>query len=136
MFKYFLVLCCLNTSAQQSQPIISAAKSLHKALIQKDSMQLEELLHPGLSYGHSNGWVETKQEVLNHLLSNYLIYEHIVPDSMYCQVSKKFAIVRFQAVHEVILQGKAIRLNLHVCQVWIKSHKRWKLLARQSTKIG
>lgn len=136
MLKYILLLCSFQIVAQQSNLVISDALNLHKALIQKDSMQLEELLHPELSYGHSNGWVETKQEVLNHILSNYLIYEHILPDSMYCQVSKKFAIVRFQAVHEVVLQGKTIRLNLHVCQVWIKSHKRWKLLARQSTKIG
>lgn len=136
MLKYILLLCSFQIVAQQSNLVISDALNLHDALIQKDSLQLEELLHPELSYGHSNGWVETKQEVLNHILSNYLIYEHILPDSMNCQVSKKFAIVRFQAVHEVVLQGKAIRLNLHVCQVWIKSHKRWKLLARQSTKIG
>lgn len=135
MLKYILLICCLNAQAQESEQLIIVARSLNAALMQKDSLQLTKLLHPSLSYGHSNGWVETKQEVIENIVSDYLIYKNIIVDSLLCQVSKKYAVVRFQAVHEVVLKGKAIQLKLHVCQVWIKFHKQWVLLARQSTKV-
>lgn len=135
MLKYILLICCLNAQSQDSKPLISAARFLNSALIQKDSLLLVKLLHPSLSYGHSNGWVENKQEVIENNVSGYLIYKNILVDSFQCQVSKKYAVIRFQAIHDVILKGKAIQLKLHVCQVWIKFHKHWVLLARQSTKI-
>lgn len=135
MIKYILLICCLNAQAQESDRLILVARSLNEALVQKDSLQLTKLLHPSLSYGHSNGWVETKQEVIENNVSDYLIYKNILVDSFQCQVSKKYAVIRFKALHDVVLKGKAIQLKLHVCQVWIKFHKHWVLLARQSTKI-
>jgi len=135
MFKYILIICCLNAGAQEASQLISLAQALNQALVQKDSLQLTKLLHPSLSYGHSNGWIETKQELIENNASDFLIYTNIITDTIHCQRSKNYAIVRFQAIHEVVLKGKAIRLKLHVCQVWIQSKKRWQLLARQSTKI-
>lgn len=135
MIKYILLICSLNAQAQESDRLILVARSLNEALVQKDSLQLTKLLHPSLSYGHSNGWVETKQEVIENNVSDYLIYKNILVDSFQCQVSKKYAVIRFKALHDVVLKGKAIQLKLHVCQVWIKFHKHWVLLARQSTKI-
>ena len=69
MLKYILLICCLNAQSQDSKPLISAARSLNSALIQKDSLLLVKLLHPSLSYGHSNGWVENKQEVIENNVS-------------------------------------------------------------------
>lgn len=134
----FLILLLFDTRAytQKSSSFESIVNNLNQALIDKNQNQLSQLLHEDLSYGHSNGWVETKDELINNNVSHYLIYERIQMDSLTLNYSGKFAIIRYQAIHDVILKEKKISLLLHVCQVWIKSKGRWQLLARQSTKLS
>ena len=38
----------------------NAMQKLDKALLEKDSLILAAVLHKEVSYGHSNGWVQTK----------------------------------------------------------------------------
>lgn len=42
----------------QTAVLKNAASKLDKALIDKDTLTLKQLLHADASYGHSNGWVE------------------------------------------------------------------------------
>jgi hypothetical protein len=137
--SWTIVLLFITTSNIHSQKAAyfeSLVTTLHDALVNKDSVKLNELLHPDLSYGHSNGWVEKKHELISNNISQYLIYENITMDSLSLNYSGKFAIIRFQAVHNVIVKEKKMSLLLHVCQVWIKHKGKWKLLARQSAKLS
>ena len=51
----------------------NAIQKLDKALLEKDSLVLAAVLHKDVSYGHSNGWVQTKgwSQKLNILISMF-----------------------------------------------------------------
>lgn len=121
---------------QKQSSINELASALHQALINRNEIQLDKLLHEDLSYGHSNGWVEHKSELLNNNRTKYLIYEHITMDSLTITKFKNISILRFKAVYDIVFNGKNISIPLHVCQIWVKTKRTWKLLARQSTKLG
>ncbi len=134
----YVVLLILSGStiiAQVGQSVEQLSTSLNQALIERNENLLQELLHDDLSYGHSNAWVENKNELIKNNQSEFLIYEKIQMDSVRVRYTENIAILRCHSMIDAILNGKSISLRLYVCQVWINTNGKWKLLVRQSTKL-
>jgi hypothetical protein len=123
--------------AQDSVALVKTVGNLNSALQQKDTAVLKKLLHKKLSYGHSNGWIESRQEVMTDLHNGKLVYNSISQTAPNIVIEGKTAAVRAEADIDVALDGKQVKLRLHILQVWIwkDKDKEWKLLSRQSTKI-
>jgi len=137
--RSFMILCVLFFSAgkgfSQTSFLQAAQAKLETALVKKDTVTLKQLLHPDLSYGHSNGWVENKKEVIQDLTSGKLDYRSIRNDNVRWTISGHVATMRSATDLQYVLEGKEGSLKLHVVQVWVKSGRGWQLLVRQSTKI-
>ena len=114
-----------------------AMQKLDKALLQKDEVVLRSVLHKDASYGHSNGWIQSKDDILNDFKSGKLTYNNIENNSSaIIRINKKFAAVKTNTNAEGSVNGTAFKLTLHVMQFWIKTKKGWQLIARQSAKQG
>ena len=112
-------------------------QKLDKALLQKDSVVLFSVLHKEVSFGHSNGWVQTKTGMWNDFATGKLIYRKIEhSNTTIAAINKKWATVRTNTVAEGKVNDKDFNLNLHVLQVWMKTKKGWQIVARQSAKIN
>ena len=112
-------------------------QKLDAALLQKDEMVLKTVLHKDLSFGHSNGWIESKNDVLNDLKSGKLVYNKIENNSSaIVNINEKWATVKTNTNAEGVVNGTAFKLTLHVMQFWIKTKKGWQLIVRQSSKLS
>jgi hypothetical protein len=130
-----LVLFISSFSFGQTSFLKDAVSKLDKALMEKDTATLKQLLHKNLTYGHSNGWVETKDDVIKDLGSGKLVYHTIKSDSITWKTDANWASMRSKTRVEVSLNGNRMELNLHILEVWLKTNKGWQLIARQSTKL-
>lgn len=144
MLKYWLTwvlfLCmAINTIAQEkhTSSLIKSCNSLDSALIKVKHDQLRSLLHPKLSLGHSNGLIENKSELLEHLQSGYLKYFKIESlDKPEVLTYKKLATVRRYIKVKGELQQTAFEVKLRVLETWLREKSVWRLLNRQSTKVN
>lgn len=116
--------------------IDSVVVDFDRALLAKDSIRLEHMLDDNCTYGHSNGWVETRQEVVSDLFNGKLTYKQITATERDIKVSGKVAVVRMKADVEVVVSNTPVHVKLSILQVWRRKHKQWLLVARQSAKIG
>ena len=133
----FLIFGFVNSSFAQidSVGLKHAMQQLDKALLQKDEKQLQTVLHKEVSYGHSNGWIQNKNDILNDFTSGKLIYNKIENNSSaIVTISKKYATVKTNTNAEGVVNGTAFNLKLHIMQFWIKTKNGWQLIARQSAK--
>lgn len=133
----FLIFGFVNISFAQvdSVGLRNAMQQLDKALLQKDEKTLETVLHKEVSYGHSNGWIQSKNDILNDFASGKLIYNKLENNSSaIVAISKKYATVKTSTNAEGVVNGAAFNLRLHIMQFWIKTKKGWQLIARQSAK--
>jgi Domain of unknown function (DUF4440) len=133
----FLVLFLINSSFAQVDSIglKNAMQQLDKALLQKDETVLKSVLHKDLSFGHSNGWIQTRADILNDFASGKLTYNKFENNSSaIITISKKYATVKTNTNAEGVVNGTAFNLKLHIMQFWIKTKKGWQLMARQSAK--
>ena len=134
-----LVLFLFNSSFAQidSVGLKNAMQQLDKALLQKDEVVLKSILHKEVSYGHSNGWIQSKDDILNDFKSGKLTYNNIQNNSSaIVKISEKYATVKTNTNAEGVVNGTAFKLTLHIMQFWIKTKKGWQLIARQSTKLS
>ncbi|HUS01820.1 MAG TPA: nuclear transport factor 2 family protein [Chitinophagaceae bacterium] len=122
-------------SAAQSSFLKEAAAKLDKALIAKDTFVLKQLLHKDITWGHSNGWVQTKADIIKDLFSGKFSYIRIDSKDSKWIVVNNVATMRNSSDISYELDGKPGELHLHVVLVWLKTNKGWQLLTRQGTKI-
>ena len=118
---------------------ISLKETMHKldkALMEKDYLSLQRVLHNDVSYGHSSGWVQNRNDIINDLKSGKLVYSKIENNNiMIVAINKNWATIRTNTNAEGSISGTAFNLKLHVLQVWMKTKVGWQLMARQSTKL-
>ena len=100
--KFFvtIVLFCWQLAglAQSDEvKLTSTLKEFHQALVKKNTVSINQQTDKALSYGHSNGWVETKKELIEHLESGYMEYNSFREDSIKVEVNGNVAHARFIA---------------------------------------
>lgn len=127
----------IGVAQVDSLSLKKAMSDLDNALVNKDEKALVQLLHPDVSYGHSNGWVQNKNDIINDLKSGKLTYDKIDNISVsIVAINRNWATVRTNTN----ATGRSttiptFELKLHVLQVWLKTEYGWQLLARQGTKL-
>ena len=114
--------------------LTSTLKEFHQALVNKNTASINQQTDKALSYGHSNGWVETKKELIEHLESGYMEYNSFREDSIKVEVNGNVGHARFIADINATMSGKEFMFQLRVLEVWVKKGKRWVLFARQAVR--
>lgn len=113
-----------------------AVVELDQALMKQDTLALARLLDKNVSFGHSNGWVQSKKEMLQDFGTGKVQYLSMRSgDLKIRELSKNWATLTLMLDAVGKAGDKEFKLHLHVLQVWKKDKKGWQLFARQGAKI-
>jgi len=121
---------------KDSTRLHQAVLMLNKALVQKDEQVLNRMLHRHLTYGHSNGWIERKKELIDNLYNGKLTYANIEQTQINIAIDKKVAVVRSKGNFDVIMGEQLLHFKLNILQVWLRKRGKWMLMSRQSVKMN
>lgn len=117
-----------------------AVDQLHKRkfvwLIQKQYDSLEIFLDNNLHYLHSNGWIQTKRDVIDDLKKGKPVYDNIQVEESAVALYPGCAIVTGKGTFRG-RQADQTEFNIRLLytEVYIKSKKKWLLAHRQATKL-
>jgi hypothetical protein len=134
LFILFLFIFFFASAQTEEQKLITTLKEFHQALVNKNTVSINQQTDKALSYGHSNGWVETKTDMIKNLETGYLDYHSYKEDSLQTVINGNLAHARFVADINVTLNGYTSTYHLKVLEVWWKKGKRWLLFARQAVR--
>ena len=130
-----LLFISLFVKAQtDAEKLTLTLKEFHQALVRKNTVSINQQTDKALSYGHSNGWIETKADMMKNLETGYMNYNSYKEDSINVIINGTMANVRFVADIAATLNGNAGNFHLKVLEVWVRKGKRWLLFARQAVK--
>lgn len=130
-----LLISAVITNAQTGEEKLTVTlKEFHQALVNKNTVSINQQTDKVLSYGHSNGWVETKADMIKNLETGYISYHSYKEDSLQVMINGNMANARFVADINVTLNGNTGNYHLKVLEVWARKGKRWILFARQAVK--
>ena len=132
----FLVLCSFVAASAQTEEakVIKTSKEFHQALVQHNKVSIIQQTDKALSYGHSNGWIQNKNDMTADYESGRLSYQSITEDSISVTMNGNMASVRFNGVYVATNSGVKSENHLKVLEVWVKKGNRWILFSRQGFK--
>ena len=122
------------TQITEEDKLLKTVTAFHKALVDKNTVSINQQTDKGLSYGHSNGWVQTKADLIKDFETNYISYQKIKEDSITITRNGTMANVRFIADVIVTMKSATNTYRLKVLEVWVKKGSRWLLFARQAIR--
>jgi ketosteroid isomerase-like protein len=132
-----LSLVILNVSAQDKKvkEVEEAVAALRQAILDGDSAKLDQLTDSGLTYGHSLGKLENKQQFIHALASGESDFKTLELTDQTIVVRGKTAIVRHKLTADIKEGDKFNSVKLAVMMAWVKDDKHWKLLGRQAIRL-
>lgn len=127
-------LAALPTQAQGSDAaaVAAAVEALTKAMLAGDRAGLMAVTHERLSYGHSAGRIENRQQFIDPLANKTSVFRSMTVSDQTIDVVGDDAIVRHVLRGESESNGRVNPVNIGILQVWKKQADGWKLLARQA----
>jgi ketosteroid isomerase-like protein len=107
----------------------------YKAMCERDTTTLEELLADAMVYTHSTAGVDSKASYIAGVRAgkwNYRKIERPVED---IQLHGDCAVITGQVRIDIIIDGTPKVLNSRYTNVWVKGKKGWQMTAWQSTPL-
>jgi hypothetical protein len=134
--KVFIIVLFLFPAALVAQEreakLVSTMKAFHQSMV-NDHAAAVNYVDDDLSYGHSNGWIESRQDFEKDL-GTVLTYHSIREDSIRTVIKRNTAYVRFAGDYELTMNGTRYQFHLRVLEIWVLDKKNWKLFARQAVR--
>ena len=96
---------------------------------------LKQALSDDVTYGHSNGLVQTKAQLVRDVMGGVQDYKSIEASDMSIRIYNDAAIASAKSKVDLTYGGKPLSLNMYITSTWIKMNNDWKLVARQSVKL-
>lgn len=139
-FVFFSLLCLsliteLSAQNKIEQQILDLSKKKFDWMIHKNVDSLALVLDKDLRYVHSNGWSETKQEVLDDLLSGKLNYVAVDIHAAQVRLYEQTAIVDGTGKFQVTMNGNPLTIELGYTEVYVKRQGKWLLASRHANRM-
>ena len=121
-------------AAEPADRILAVDEQRVQAMIRSDVQGLAKLLSDSLSYGHSDGRVQSKQQLLSALASNriqYLSYRYSERNVLMLGDARGLT---GTAAIRVSSQGAPLEFSIRFLAVYVQEDGAWRLAAYQSTQ--
>lgn len=124
----------LAQSSEEKQLLALHARKF-QWLAQKQYDSLTLLLDDRVQYIHSNGWIETKTELLADLQSGKLNYESVQVKEASARLYKDTGVVTGTGVFKALMDGKPLEISLLYTEVYVRHKKQWRLVNRHACRL-
>jgi hypothetical protein len=135
------ILLIVGTQAVSQTAEADKVNQLHKKkfewFIAKNYDSLNWVLDESVKYIHSNGWIQSKKEVIEDIQSGKLNYTAVsVTESSVLIYNNQSAVVTGKGTFKGLMPDKSeFNIDLLYTEVYVKSKKQWKLVSRHACKI-
>jgi ketosteroid isomerase-like protein len=126
---------CPAVRAGDQEDVRAADLRRVRALIHADRAELEAVLADDLTYGHSDGRLQTKAELLAALTSGVVTYQSYDGPAPAVRIQNNVALLTGVAELEATARGTRVNLWLRYLAVYAKHEGGWKLTAYQSSRL-
>ena len=142
MTKWILILLSgLTLAAAQPDPkatkeVLAAHEAFRQAMLKKDGAALQKLLHPDLTYSHSNARLQDKADLIKTTTAGPTTIAAMDYSDAKVRVYGKTALIRANLDIRNVTDGKSTTSHLNVLHVWLKGPGGWQLVGRQSSTVS
>jgi hypothetical protein len=127
-----------NIDKKIKEDLESSIHSIHlkkfKWFASQQFDSLTTLLHEDVHYIHSNGWKESKAEVIANIKSGKLTYTDVKVHESNVRVIDQTGVVTGKGTFYVSMDGKPYAFDLYYTEVYVVTDEGIKLISRHACK--
>lgn len=106
------------------------------SLMQNNDSKILDLFSDDVSFGHSNGWVQNKDDFKTDFESGKVKYQSVKQTELKeLKFKNRFASIRRIIAVKGLYINEIFTMNLSVLELWIRQKGIWKLWSRQSVSL-
>ncbi|MBM1105806.1 nuclear transport factor 2 family protein [Aurantibacter crassamenti] len=128
-----------QTSKTNNTEILEVEKTIDKlsqAMVDRDGKTLRELTMDELTYGHSSGTLENKQQFIDQVVNGEFDFITLNTEEQTIFISgDDTAVARHFFVTDAKSEGKDVHVKIGNMMILKKNNGKWKVLARQAYKL-
>jgi ketosteroid isomerase-like protein len=106
------------------------------AMVKQDVAALDTLLDEDVTYVHTDGEMQSKDEFIEMIRSRRLIYESIEPSDLHVRVYDAAAIVTGLSQMRVRSATGVSSFGIRFIETYVRNGSRWLLAAWQATRVS
>ena len=123
----------VESSVYNKTQLLGSIDALRNAMMEADTGLLKAHASPDLSFGHSNGHVQTLDEFAETIRSGEEVFKRVDLTGRTLKITGNTAVERHHFSADIIYKGELKVFELEIVQVWKKTD-RWRLSVRQAYK--
>lgn len=105
-------------------------------LMENNDSKILELFSDDVSFGHSNGWIQNKDDFKTDFESGKVKYQSVKQTEFKeFKIKNKFANIRRIISVKGLYKNNEFQMKLSVLEFWIRQKGIWKLWSRQSVSL-
>jgi hypothetical protein len=140
LYLFVFVVFQLSNSAfaqqsNQEEQIIRLSKRKFEWLVAKNIDSLKTVLDDQTRYVHSNGWIQTKQEVLDDVVSGKLNYQEVIVTEATVRLYPNMALLIGKGKFSGVVNKNLFTMDLLYTEVYVKKGMKWLLASRHANKM-
>ena len=121
-------------SSSGEKDVAQAVDHLTQAMLKKNIAELNALTAENLTYGHSSGKIQNKQEYIADIETGRSAFKTLEMQNQTITLKGDTALVRNHFHALAVNSGVDTPTDIDNFQVWQKQHGQWLLIGRQAYK--
>ena len=139
LFSFIFLVCFVfgfsQAYSKQEKTLLTQVSKLDSLMENNDSKILE-LFSDDVSFGHSNGWIQNKDDFKKDFESGKVKYQYVKQTELKeFKIKNKFANIRRIIAVKGLYKNEIFEMKLSVLEFWIRQKGIWKLWSRQSVSL-
>ena len=126
----------INEESATEQFVLRLHEKKFQWMVKKQTDSLNSILDSRVIYVHSNGWQQNRKEITDDLKSGKLIMNSVAVIEAKARVYKGAVIINGKGRFDVVVDGKAVVLDLLYTEVYVRKKEGWLLVARHANRIN
>jgi hypothetical protein len=113
-----------------------AERQRFDAMMHQDVAALDTLLDDELTYVHTGGELQSRQQFINMIRNRTLVYESIAPSDVHVRVYDGLALATGRSQQRVRNASGVQSFGIRFIEVYVRRDGRWLLTAWEATRLG
>lgn len=135
LFCLFFVFGFSQTYSKKEKALLIQVSKLD-SLMENNDFKILELFSDDVSFGHSNGWIQNKDDFKKDFESGKVKYQSVKQTELKeLKLKNKFANIRRNIAVKGLYKNEIFEMKLSVLEFWIRQKGMWKLWSRQSVGL-
>lgn len=123
------------STASDEQDVAKAVDKMTQAMLHKDIATLNALTSDNVTYGHSSGKIQNKQEFIADIETGRSGFKTLQMLNQKIKMNGDTALVRNHFSAQAVNSGVEVPTEIENFQIWQKQKGQWLLIGRQAFKF-